>query len=114
MYFSTKIICRRIRHFLTYVNDIEMKIKSLLDNPYKNHNVCIYFCSSVLMRQFDDALSICLAIVIVVTVGFYQEYKSEKTLEKMGAMLPPTCRVLREGQLCSILARYLVPGDLIR
>jgi len=68
---------------------------------------------SVLMRQFDDALSICLAIVIVVTVGFYQEYKSEKTLEKMGAMLPPTCRVLREGQLCSILARYLVPGDLI-
>ena len=66
------------------------------------------------MRQFDDALSICLAIVIVVTVGFYQEYKSEKTLEKMGAMLPPTCRVLREGQLCSILARYLVPGDLIR
>ena len=43
-----------------------------------------------------------------------QEYKSEKTLEKMGAMLPPTCRVLREGQLCSILAKYLVPGDLIR
>ena len=74
----------------------------------------IFSFFSVLMRQFDDALSICLAIVIVVTVGFYQEYKSEKTLEKMGAMLPPTCRVLREGQLCSILARYLVPGDLIR
>ena len=75
-------------------------------------NLSLFF--SVLMKQFDDALSICLAIVIVVTVGFYQEYKSEKTLEKMGAMLPPTCRVLREGQLCSILARYLVPGDLIR
>ena len=65
------------------------------------------------MRQFDDAVSIALAIVIVVTVGFYQEYKSEKTLERMGALLPPTCRVLREGQLCNILARYLVPGDVV-
>jgi len=68
---------------------------------------------SVLMRQFDDAVSIALAIVIVVTVGFYQEYKSEKTLERMGALLPPTCCVLREGQLCNILARYLVPGDVV-
>ena len=31
----------------------------------------------------------------------------------MGALLPPTCRVLRDGQLNSILARYLVPGDVV-
>jgi Ca2+-transporting ATPase len=30
---------------------------------------------SVLMQQFDDALSITFAIVIVVTVGFVQEYR---------------------------------------
>ena len=30
---------------------------------------------SVLMRQFDDAVSIAVAIVIVVTVGFVQEYR---------------------------------------
>ena len=28
------------------------------------------------MQQFDDAASITLAIVIVVTVGFVQEYRS--------------------------------------
>ena len=65
------------------------------------------------MKQFDDAVSITVAIVIVVTVGFVQEYRSEKTLERMGALLPPTCRVLREGQVHNILARYLVPGDVI-
>ena len=50
---------------------------------------------SLLMRQFDDAASIAFAIVIVVTVGFVQEYRSEKTLERMYALLPPICRCLR-------------------
>ena len=79
------------------------------------HVFTLHFFSrcSILMKQFDDAVSITVAIVIVVTVGFVQEYRSEKTLERMGALLPPTCRVLREGQVRHILARYLVPGDVV-
>ena len=80
-------------------------------------NACFYLIlfsrCSILMKQFDDAVSITVAIVIVVTVGFVQEYRSEKTLERMGALLPPTCRVLREGHVNHILARYLVPGDVV-
>lgn len=68
---------------------------------------------SLIMRQFDDAVSIAAAIVIVVTVGFVQEYRSEKTLEHMGALLPPSCHVLRQGQVHSVLAKYLVPGDMV-
>ena len=58
--------------------------------------------------------SITIAIIIVVTVGFVQEYRSEKTLERMGALLPPTCHVLREGKMQHVLAKYLVPGDIVR
>ena len=65
------------------------------------------------MKQFDDALSITLAIIIVVTVGFVQEYRSEKTLEKMGALLPPICHVLRDGVNQQLLAKQLVPGDVV-
>ncbi|TRY75311.1 hypothetical protein TCAL_01655 [Tigriopus californicus] len=68
---------------------------------------------SVCMQQFDDAISITVAIVIVVTVGFVQEYRSEKTLERMGSLLPPTCQCLRDGQIDTILAKYLVPGDVV-
>lgn len=68
---------------------------------------------SVIMQQFDDALSITFAIVIVVTVGFVQEYRSEKTLERMNALLPPQCRCLRGGELETIYAKYLVPGDVV-
>ena len=68
---------------------------------------------SVCMKQYDDAVCVTVAIIIVVTVGFIQEYRSEKTLEKMGSLLPPICSVLRDGIQQQLLARQLVPGDVV-
>jgi len=65
------------------------------------------------MKQFDDALSITCAILIVVTVAFFQEYKSEKALEELNKLVPPRCNCIRNGELHSLLARDLVPGDII-
>ncbi|XP_062841321.1 calcium-transporting ATPase type 2C member 1 isoform X2 [Trichomycterus rosablanca] len=68
---------------------------------------------SMLMRQFDDAISITVAIVIVVTVAFVQEYRSEKSLEELGKLVPPECHCIRDGRLEKMLARDLVPGDTV-
>ncbi|KAJ8713681.1 hypothetical protein PYW07_014051 [Mythimna separata] len=68
---------------------------------------------SVCMRQFDDAISITVAIMIVVTVAFVQEYRSEKSLEELNKLVPPSCNCLREGSLEHFLARNLVPGDIV-
>ncbi|CAL8248628.1 unnamed protein product [Lota lota] len=68
---------------------------------------------SVLMHQFDDAISITVAIIIVVTVAFVQEYRSEKSLEELGKLVPPECHCVREGRLEQLLARELVPGDTV-
>lgn len=68
---------------------------------------------SVCMRQFDDAISITVAIIIVVTVAFVQEYRSEKSLEELNKLVPPSCNCLREGSLEHFLARNLVPGDIV-
>lgn len=68
---------------------------------------------SVLMRQFDDAVSITVAIIIVVTVAFVQEYRSEKSLEELGKLVPPECHCVREGHMEHLLARELVPGDTV-
>lgn len=46
---------------------------------------------SVVMHQIDDAVSITVAIIIVVTVAFVQEYRSEKSLEELNKLVPPTC-----------------------
>ncbi|XP_026494132.1 calcium-transporting ATPase type 2C member 1 isoform X1 [Vanessa tameamea] len=68
---------------------------------------------SICMRQFDDAISITVAIMIVVTVAFVQEYRSEKSLEELNKLVPPSCNCLREGSVEHFLARNLVPGDII-
>uniref|UniRef100_A0A1L8DF23 Calcium-transporting ATPase n=2 Tax=Nyssomyia neivai TaxID=330878 RepID=A0A1L8DF23_9DIPT len=68
---------------------------------------------SICMKQFDDAVSITIAIIIVVTVAFIQEYRSEKSLEELKKLVPPECHCLREGRLESFLARELVPGDVV-
>merc|ERR1719419_1918967 len=65
------------------------------------------------MRQYDDALSITVAILIVVTVAFVQEYRSEKSLEALTKLVPPRCNCMREGKLLNFLARELVPGDVV-
>lgn len=57
-------------------------------------SVCVYIGSaavSIFMKQFDDAVSITVAIIIVVTVAFIQEYRSEKSLEELKKLVPPEC-----------------------
>lgn len=65
------------------------------------------------MKNVDDAVSITLAIVIVVSVGFVQEYRSEKSLEALNKLVPAEAHLTRNGTNSSVLASTLVPGDLV-
>ncbi|KAI8366229.1 PMR1-type calcium-transporting P-type ATPase [Blakeslea trispora] len=68
---------------------------------------------SIIMGQFDDAISITMAIMIVVTVAFVQEYRSEKSLEALNKLVPHHCHLVRDGQISDTLANDLVPGDIV-
>ncbi|KAK3716112.1 hypothetical protein QZH41_019645, partial [Actinostola sp. cb2023] len=68
---------------------------------------------SVCMGQFDDAFSITVAIFIVVTVAFIQEYRSDQSVEAITKLVPPQCHCIRNGNLYDFLARSIVPGDLV-
>ncbi|CAK4728271.1 unnamed protein product [Aphanomyces euteiches] len=68
---------------------------------------------SILMGHLDDAISIVVALTIVVTVAFVQEYRSEKTLEALKELVPPRARAIRDGSLCEVEAADLVPGDVV-
>jgi len=69
---------------------------------------------SVLVGQYEDALSIAAAVLIVGSVAFYQEYKSEESLEALNTLVPPRCNVIRGDETKNILAEELVPGDIIK
>jgi Ca2+-transporting ATPase len=48
------------------------------------------------MGNYDDAVSITLAVTIVVTVGFVQEYRSEKSLEALNRLVPHHAHLIRD------------------
>ncbi|KAJ5150879.1 Calcium-transporting ATPase 1 [Penicillium canariense] len=50
---------------------------------------------SFVMGNYDDAISITLAVTIVVTVGFIQEYRSEKSLEALSRLVPHYAHLIR-------------------
>ncbi|KAL4814220.1 hypothetical protein BDW67DRAFT_89930 [Aspergillus spinulosporus] len=51
---------------------------------------------SFFMGNLDDAVSITLAVMIVVTVGFVQEYRSEKSLEALNRLVPHHAHLIRD------------------
>ncbi|KAF2477801.1 calcium-transporting P [Lindgomyces ingoldianus] len=50
---------------------------------------------SFLMGNLEDAVSITAAVTIVVTVGFVQEYRSEKSLEALSQLVPHSAHTIR-------------------
>ncbi|XP_059849150.1 calcium-transporting ATPase type 2C member 2-like isoform X2 [Hypanus sabinus] len=68
---------------------------------------------SLITKEIEDAVSITVAIIIVVTVAFVQEYHSEKSVRELGKLIPPECNCIREGKVEHIPARELVLGDTV-
>jgi P-type E1-E2 ATPase len=65
------------------------------------------------LEDFNDILVIAFAVLINTLIGFFQENKTESSLEQLKKMVKRQARVIRQGQKKEILAENLVPGDLI-
>lgn len=50
---------------------------------------------SIFVGNMDDAISITIAVTIVVTVGFVQEYRSEKSIEALNHLVPNHAHLVR-------------------
>ena len=50
---------------------------------------------SIFVGNMDDAVSITVAVTIVVTVGFVQEYRSEKSIEALNHLIPNHAHLVR-------------------
>ncbi|WRT66553.1 calcium-transporting P-type ATPase, PMR1-type [Kwoniella shivajii] len=83
---------------------------------YENPLILLLLGSSVvsaLMGNYDDAACVVVAVGIVLTVGFVQEQRSEKSLEALNKLVPHYCHLIRNGHPLTPLANGLLPGDLV-
>ncbi len=90
---------------------------------------------SVLKRQFSSVLIWILAVAAVISysvgemlefyfitaiigliaaMGFVQEWKAEKAMEKLENMTNPTVQAYRDGEIREVESTDLVPGDVIK
>ena len=69
---------------------------------------------SSLLGQYDDAISIAVAVLIVTLVAYVQEAKSEQTLKALASLVPPRALAVRGGRpAADVAAADLVPGDVV-
>ena len=68
---------------------------------------------AALIGSTKDALVILAVVVINALVGFYQEYRAERSLAALKSMLPSKARVRRDGVSHDIAADDVVPGDIL-
>jgi Ca2+-transporting ATPase len=60
-----------------------------------------------------DAAVILIVVVINAVVGFVQEYRAEKAMEKLKGLISNEAVVIRDGKEQKIPARDLTPGDIV-
>ncbi len=68
---------------------------------------------SFLFREYIDAGVILFTVFLNSMIGFFQEYKAEKTMESLKNMIIFECVVLRGGKRLQIKTEELVPGDIV-
>ncbi len=64
-------------------------------------------------RDIIDTITILAIVLMCAIVGFWQEYKAEKAIEKLKKLISPKAKVIRNGHIQVIDASELVPGDII-
>lgn len=71
------------------------------------------YLASIEGKPMTDAYVIFLIVIMNAILGFVQEYRAEKAVEALKAMVSPHVLVLRDGREDSIDSINLVPGDII-
>lgn len=91
------------------------KIK-IFANQYKDiMTIILLVCTgiSVLMGEYVEAVAIALIILLNGILGYFQEYKTEKTLSALKNMAAPSATVYRDNKMKKIPTKNIVVGDVV-
>ncbi len=66
-----------------------------------------------LLGEVIDAWAIMAIVILNAALGFFQEYRAERSLEALQKLASPMTKVIRDGVLQMIPSEEIVPGDLV-
>lgn len=99
------------------IEEIKKKpiIYKFLANLYQLLALLLWAASILAFLTGTPQLGFAIIAVIIINAifSFWQEYQAEKAIEALKKILPSKAKVIRNGKQEEILAKGLVPGDII-
>lgn len=68
---------------------------------------------SFVIKDYTDGTIILIILLINTMLGFFQEYKSEKIIEKLSSLITRQVRLKRDGQTQLLTESLIVVGDIL-
>lgn len=77
--------------------------------------VLLLACASLyfFMGEMKDAMMLLFSVFVIIGITYYQERKTEKTLEALRDLSSPRALVVRDGEQKRIAGREVVKGDTV-
>ncbi len=67
----------------------------------------------IILGDYREGMTLLSAIVVIITITFYQYRKTERALEALRSLSSPRALVIRDGKEVRIAGREVVPGDVV-
>jgi Ca2+-transporting ATPase len=83
---------------------------------FANFLIIMLLAATVLaaaIGEYVDAGTIAAIVVLSAALGVVQEFRAERALQALRAMMAPGARVVRDGHVLELPAPTLVPGDVV-
>lgn len=100
----------------TIAEDIAISPFKILANQFKSPIVFLLLFAagmSFWFKEWLDGTAILLVLIINAAIGFYMEYKAQKSVAALKKLSSIPAKVLRGGKLFEINAEEIVPGDIV-
>jgi Ca2+-transporting ATPase len=84
---------------------------------FKDWMILLLLASGAIAAYLGDmrtAIVLGALVLFNTAIGFFQEYRAEKTMQALEKLVQPLAEVYRDGALTEIESRDLVVGDVIR
>jgi Mg2+-importing ATPase len=70
--------------------------------------------AAAFLGEIPDAVIIAAIVLLSAGLNFWQTFRSERAVQRLGEQIAPTASVRRDGTWAELPRRMLVPGDVVR
>lgn len=113
---STEIEARRRETGMNILAESRISPLRIFLRQFKSSFIYLLIGATILsfiLGQITEGVMILIFLLINATLGFYQEYRSEQTVELLKKYVATRVKVRRDGKVVTINAKELVLGDVV-